>query len=302
MTPADILINLAVPLSMFVVMAIIGLDLSSEDFKRIAIYPKAVLAGTACQLLALPILAAAIIYSIPMDSAAIGALIIFSACPGGGLSNIMTAQARGNTALSVSYTAFASLLSLLTIPLIARFGFEWFLSSKEAIHVPIIPMIAQLSVMVLLPILLGMWVRNRFGEFVQKYGKTIDRLGSGLIVVIIAMSFGVDKSSTGADIVKAMPVALCFSLGSTLIGLLTISVLKFSYQDRIALLIEFSVRHAGIATLIFLVILKRFDMMALLTAITIVQMTAVILVVIIIRLLSRRSAVTASHSTVVDKP
>jgi BASS family bile acid:Na+ symporter len=287
----NILVNLLVPLSMFVVMTIIGLDLSTDDFKRIIRHPKAILIGTVCQLVTLPILAAIIISSVVMSDASIGALIIFSACPGGGLSNIMTAQARGNIALSVSYTAFASLLALFTIPLIASFGFDWFLSASAIISVPIIPMIVQLALLLLAPILVGMWIRNRYPEFIQRYQKIIDRLGNLFIILIIAMSFSVDNSATGADVFSAFPAALSFSLGSILIGIIVINVSGLSYKDRIALLIEFSVRHAGIATLIILVILQRFDMMALLTAITIVQVIAVILVVIATRLLSPQRSI-----------
>ena len=45
-------------------------------------------------------------------------VMILSCCPGGITSNVMTRWARGDVALSISYTAIVSLLTALTLPLI----------------------------------------------------------------------------------------------------------------------------------------------------------------------------------------
>ncbi len=277
------LVNIAVPVSMFVVMTIIGLDLSRDDFRRIGRYPKAILVGTSAQLVTLPLLAAGIILILDMPAADIGALIVFAACPGGGLSNVMTAQARGNVALSVSYTALGSMLGLLTIPLIAGIGFSLLLAEDAAIRVPVLPMIGQLLLFVFMPIMLGMWCRNRYSHGVVTHQPKLNQAANILILVILLMSMNVSDGITLDQLIAAMPAAILFSLGSLLIGLATIKAAGLSRGDGIALLIEFSVRHAGIATIIIMIILQRFDMMALLAACALTQVLVVIALVVLIR-------------------
>lgn len=287
MAPMDVLINIVVPLAMFILMMVIGLDLTTRDFRRIAQYPKAITVGASCQLLGLPLLAAAIINFVPMNTLDIGTLIIISACPGGGLSNVMTAQARGNVALSISYTATASIVGLITIPIIASTGFQLFLDDTAPISVPMIPMVAQLAVLIVIPIALGMWIRSKYYDLVQRQQKNCNRFSTVLIVVIIVMSVSVDNGMTGEAFIQALPAAFAFSIGSVLIGLLVITLSGMEYKDRIALLIEFTVRHTGIATLIVLVILERFDMMALIAACSLIQVVLVLAVVFIIRFMAR---------------
>ncbi|HEB27322.1 MAG TPA: hypothetical protein ENI05_06035 [Porticoccus sp.] len=285
----DFLVNIIVPLSLFTIMAIIGMDLSIEDFKRIARYPKAILIGTFSQLTLLPLLAAGIIFllsdtSLSLTHQSIGALIIFAACPGGGLSNIMTAQAKGNVALSVSYTALYSMLGLITIPLIATLGFQLFLSETTTISVPLLPMIGQLIILVFAPITLGMWFKSRHQQWVIEQDKNFNRLSNVLILIIVGMSFIVENGITIAALNNAMPAALAFCVGSVLIGFIVVRLSGLDHKDSIALLIEFSVRHAGIATLIIIVILERFDLMALLTACAMTQLLLVLLITAWIRL------------------
>lgn len=51
----------------------------------------------------------------PSPSIALG-MILVAACPGGNISNFMTHLAGGNNALSVSLTAFATVLAIFFVP------------------------------------------------------------------------------------------------------------------------------------------------------------------------------------------
>jgi bile acid:Na+ symporter, BASS family len=54
------------------------------------------------------------------------AMILVAACPGGSLSNVITHMGRGNTALSVSISAVASLIALFATP----FNFSWMIAAN----------------------------------------------------------------------------------------------------------------------------------------------------------------------------
>jgi len=54
----EMLIDFAIPLVVIMMMFVVGLELSLEDFRRIQGYPKPVLVGTTGQLIILPLIAA----------------------------------------------------------------------------------------------------------------------------------------------------------------------------------------------------------------------------------------------------
>jgi BASS family bile acid:Na+ symporter len=94
----------------------VGLGLRIEDFRRVARRPGVILYGTAIQVLALPALTFLLTFLIaPTPSIALGMMVV-AACPGGNASNVLTQAARGDAALSVSLTALASCLAVLTTP------------------------------------------------------------------------------------------------------------------------------------------------------------------------------------------
>lgn len=113
-SPNDLLaLNLALALIMYGV----ALDLRFDDFKYLAKNPKAFFLGVLSQFVLLPFLTWCMILLIqPPPSVALGMFLV-AACPGGNVSNFLSNLAKGNTALSVSLTAFSSLLSIVATPL-----------------------------------------------------------------------------------------------------------------------------------------------------------------------------------------
>ena len=106
-------LNLALALVMFG----IALELRPSDFTRILRNPRPVLTGVCCQFLLLPALTFLLVWWWePFPSFALG-MILVASCPGGNVSNFMSHLAGGNTALSVSLTAFATLLAVVMTPL-----------------------------------------------------------------------------------------------------------------------------------------------------------------------------------------
>lgn len=90
----------------------VALELRLDDFKRVALEPKAVICGLIPQFILLPVAtwAATLLLDLPPNVEA--AMILVAACPGGSLSNVVTHMGRGNTALSVSISAVASIIAL----------------------------------------------------------------------------------------------------------------------------------------------------------------------------------------------
>jgi BASS family bile acid:Na+ symporter len=100
----------------------VALELRVDDFRRVAQAPRAVVCGLVPQFVLLPgaTWLATLLLDLPPSTEA--AMILVAACPGGSLSNVVTHFGRGNTALSVSISAVASVMALFLTPL----NFTWF--------------------------------------------------------------------------------------------------------------------------------------------------------------------------------
>ena len=104
-------------LALALVMYGIALDIEVKQFKELFRTPKLVLAGLLSQFVLLPVLTYLFVLWIkPPPSIALG-LFLVAACPGGNISNFMSHLAKANTALSITLTAFATLLSVIMTPL-----------------------------------------------------------------------------------------------------------------------------------------------------------------------------------------
>ena len=99
-----------------VVMFAIALDLKADHFRALIRAPKPVIAGFLSQFLVLPAATYLLVLALqPRPSIALG-LILVAACPGGNISNFLTHRAGGNTALSVSLTAIATVGVFTMVP------------------------------------------------------------------------------------------------------------------------------------------------------------------------------------------
>lgn len=93
-----------------------ALELKVDHFWRVAKTPKAVVFGLIPQFILLPVGRWLATLALDLPANVEAAMILVAACPGGSVSNVITHFWRGNTALSVSASAVASIIALFTPP------------------------------------------------------------------------------------------------------------------------------------------------------------------------------------------
>src|SRR5262245_43107746 len=96
----------------------LGLSLSLADFRRVIVYPRAVIVGLLCQTLLLPAICYAVARGFGLAPELAVGLMLLSASPGGATANLYSHLARGDVALNITLTATNSVLSIFTLPLI----------------------------------------------------------------------------------------------------------------------------------------------------------------------------------------
>ena len=116
------IIDILLPVSLIFIMFTLGLGLKFQDFKNILNHPKAFFVGIINQMIILPLVTfiVIIIFNLSMELAV--GMMILACCPGGVTSNIITRIAKGDVALSISYTAIVSIITVFTLPFVVSFS------------------------------------------------------------------------------------------------------------------------------------------------------------------------------------
>jgi BASS family bile acid:Na+ symporter len=188
MNTAEIISKVFLPLSLAIIMLGMGMTLIPADFTRIIKYPKAILIGLTNQLIFLPIIGFSLAIAFNLNPVMAVGLMILASCPGGPTSNLITQVCKGNIALSVTLTAIASIVSILTIPFILSYALEYFSSNTDiTIKLPIIDTIIQIMGITVIPISIGMFIRKHKTNFAKRMEKPM-RTASTVIFIIVCIS------------------------------------------------------------------------------------------------------------------
>ena len=178
------IIDIILPLSLIFIMFSLGLGLKVQDFKNIMNNPKAFIVGIVNQMIILPIVAFLIIIMFSLPSNLAVGIMILSCCPGGVTSNILTKLAKGDTALSISCTAVASLLTVITLPLIVGFSVTYFMGNNTP-SINIFLLGLTMFVISTMPVLLGLYINTKFVNISKSFAPISNRISSFLFVIIV---------------------------------------------------------------------------------------------------------------------
>jgi BASS family bile acid:Na+ symporter len=252
------LIDVTVPPLTFVLLAAVGLDLTSEEFARVRRQPMVVTAGIVGPLLFLPPVAVGLAWLFRPTPAVASGLLLVAACPIGGISNTFSYLARASTALSVTLTGLSCLLASATIPLVGK-GLEIALGRELDLAPPIPALLAQLALMLALPIAIGMWVRRRWPDVARRYRATFERLafiGVGIVLCLIILD---DPRTFVRELPETVPLAAVFVMFSSAVGWMTAAAVTEDRRDRFTLAAEFGTRNLGVAMAVAVTLLGRVE-------------------------------------------
>jgi BASS family bile acid:Na+ symporter len=248
------------PLALAIIMGSLGMSLTAEDFKRVAVRPRGVSIGLLNLLLLSPLLAFAVARVFDLEPALAVGLVLLGASPGGTLANLLTHFARGETALSITMTAISSMAAVITVPLFLGLATDHFGAAGLDEDVNVVGVVARVLLITVVPLLLGMWLRARrpdwvasagpwvrritavvfaaavVGVIVAEHDRVLDNLGAvagaaiTLNIVAMAMSFSIARlarldSRQATAIAMELGIhnaALAIAVGATIASVLTV--------------------------------------------------------------------------------
>jgi BASS family bile acid:Na+ symporter len=261
----------------------LGLSLTVADFKRVIVYPKAVIIGLGAQMLVLPAicLGVAHLFALPPELAV--GLMLLSASPGGATANLFSHLAKGDVALNITLTAVNSVLSLITLPLIVGFSMEHFMGADKAIPLQA-DKVLQVVAVILVPVLIGMSIRSRKPELATRLDKPVRIISAVFLVLVIAAAVIKQRSEILGQFADVGAAALVFNVASMTVGYFLPRLFGVVRKQAIAIGMEIGIHNGTLAIFIALNVLKN-SPMSLAPAIysLVMFVTAAIFVVIVTR-------------------
>ncbi|HAP68645.1 MAG TPA: bile acid:sodium symporter [Flavobacteriales bacterium] len=237
----NIITQIFLPLALFIIMMGMGLSLVIDDFRRVLRFPKAVAIGVILKLIAIPLITFGLLAVIPLEPELAVGFILLAACPGGATTNLITNLAKGDVALSITLTAIASLITVFTIPTLVSLGLEQYMGETRSIHLPFGKTMAQILAITVIPVIIGMVIKNRKPAFAQKAEKPVKIISAVFLVLIIAAALLKERANIGDFFEKAGPMALILNLIGMAIGYFVTLVLTRNKQQAVTVGVEVGV-------------------------------------------------------------
>ena len=197
----NFLLNIVLALIMFG----LGLSLKREDFQQLFDQPKSLAIGLFAQMVILPFVAAFIVLQSPLPPEMQVGIMILSLCPGGITSNLVSYFVKGNVALAVSLTVSNALLSLFSIPLVVNLCLRYFMKGAggEVASLPFWNTLFEIFLVTIIPALLGMSAKRKFGRHAARIGKWVNIVLPLLLFCVFGFKFLAGSQHGGTDMTAA---------------------------------------------------------------------------------------------------
>ncbi len=247
----------------------IALDISPKDFKRLLQRPRPVFTGVISQFILLPAATFLMVYVIaPIPSIALGMFMV-AACPGGNISNFITHLAKGNTALSISLTAIATLLAIIMTPFNLQLWGGLYGPTAEILReVSVSPfeMLKLVSILLGLPLLLGMWINHVFSNLAKKMAKVLKMGSLVFFIALVFLALFNNLDIFMEYIFYVFWIVLSHNLLAFFTGFSFARLMRLSQQDTRSITIETGIQNSGLGLLLIFTFFEGLGGMAILAA------------------------------------
>jgi BASS family bile acid:Na+ symporter len=228
----------------------VALELRIEDFKRVAQTPKAVICGLIPQFLLLPVATWLVTLWLDLPPNIEAAMILVAACPGGSLSNVVTHIGRGNTALSVSISAVASIIALFATP----FNFSWMIATNpetaswlKELSIDSSGIYISLFLLLGVPLCLGLLASHRLPQLTERIRKPLGQFSLIALLLFIVAGLIKERQLLTLGLLPTLLLVVLHNASGLFFGWATSKVMGVGEKDRRAIMIEGGMQNSGLA-------------------------------------------------------
>ncbi len=276
-------VHIGLPLLIMIAMTVVGLELTIADLRRVMHYPTHVAAALFGQVLALPIVAAALIVMLRPEPVIAGGLILAAAAPQAISSNYFCLLARADIALSVTLTAVSSVLAVVSTPLVATLGFKLLLEQDAGFALPADDVAQQVVTGLLLPVSAGMILRHYAPSFVARNRTRFQWLSVVAVMSMLAILLVDQAGNIWRTLLPTVSIAVAFMAGAAVIGFGMAKSFSWDREDTVTMVAAFPSRSLSIATLVAVNVLEQLDFLSFAVVFFVVQSLLLVPVMMLLR-------------------
>lgn len=228
----------------------VSLELRPGDFRYVARHPLPVCIGLLAQFVLLPAATLLLTLWLDLPPATEAAMMLVAACPGGALSNVITALGRGNLALSLSISAVSSVAALVLTPL----NFTLMIAANpetaawsRAISVDPFDLVLSLVLLLALPMSAAMLSSRYAPGFVARARKPLARLAGLALAVFILAAIAARWQLFVVELGRTLPLVILHNGLGLALGWFGSTAASLNVKDRRAVTIEGGMQNSGLA-------------------------------------------------------
>ncbi|MEV0028304.1 bile acid:sodium symporter family protein [Nocardia sp. NPDC050793] len=248
-------VTVALPMVLTLIMFGLGLALTAGDFTRVVRYPRAVAVALSCQLVVLPALAFGLVLAVGLSAELAVGVMLLMASPGGATANLLSHLFRGDVALNVTLTAVNSVLSVVTMPMVANFALGFFEPpGTEGIGLQF-GKVAQVFALVLIPVAAGMTTRRLRPGFADRMDRPV-RVVSVVFLAVVTLAALVAERGNVLDYLAAVGLVVALLCVTSLsIGYFVPKAFGVTRTQAIACSMEVGIHNSALAMTIAISVL-----------------------------------------------
>ena len=238
------------PIALAIIMLGLGASLTLSDFSRVIKNPKDFFIGFVCQLFVLPLVAYLLIVILKVPTEMALGVMLIAAAPGGVTSNVLTKFADGDVALSVNLTAFMSLISIISVPIIVAIAIDLFEISYVAKEISMIGIYLKMFFVVTVPVIIGMIIRHLTGDLMIRNLKIIQRTSIALFFVVFAAIYIEEWNNIVSFLTRAGTIALILNVVMMIVGFYVAKFFASGVAQQRAISLECGLQNGTLAVFV----------------------------------------------------
>jgi len=247
----------------------VSLEIKLDHFRQVVSQPQPLFTGIFSQFIFLPVATLALVWIIqPAPSLALG-MFLLAAVPGGNISNFMSHLARGNTALSVSLTAFSSAFSILMTPLNFAFWGALYPPTHDilkTIALDPVEVFKIIALLLIIPLVLGIGFANKFPKITAAIVKPIKNLSMLIFIGFVVFAFRANYAIF-LEVIQYVILIVFIHHTTALTGGYQIArIMKLDVPTRRSIAIETGIQNSGLGLILIFNFFDGLGGMAILAA------------------------------------
>lgn len=238
----------------------LGLSLTLGDFRRLLGHPKAVLLALALQAAVLPALCYFLIVALGVEPVYAVGLMLLAASPGGVSANLFSHLFGGNVAMNISLTAINTLLSIVSLPLIANFAIDTFAKSGQVVPMQTAKVMEVIGI-VLVPVAIGMFVRSRAPGFAARMDTPMKRFSMLVLAALAVIAIAKEWTALTESFASVGLAVILFNVVSLGLGYYVPRMMGLDKPNATAIGFEIGIHNSTLAIFVAVSVLGDMKLM-----------------------------------------